>query len=291
MAEDVAAAAPAPSAAEQPTPSPAEREHASPYYTRFSLAYTLLIMLAVAGIGALVVILVRPAPSKQQAWSTFRPTGTASEIERQIATQVSGEYKATSTDRLASIYPGPLATTNVMQTGTGGQEKVQVPVTLIAVQPDVSTGKHEATDFSFFHPESTVVYEMCGFDDPANYCGIASDTGANPTQLLRREALELALYTLKYVPNTNAVVTYLPPPANPGAAATAVFFSQNDLKANLRLPLTRTLKTKGAFLGTGVPNANHVAELTKSRVYTYAYQTLPGDGTAALVLTPVNGGQ
>jgi hypothetical protein len=291
VAEDVAAAAPAHSAADQPAPSRAEKAHASAYYTRFSLAYTLLIMLGVAGIGALVVILLRPEGAKQQAWSTFRPTGSASEIERQIATQVSSEYKASATNRLASVYPGPLATTNVMQTGSGGQVKVQVPVTLIAVQPDVSTGKHAATDFSFYHPESTVVYEMCGFDDPLKYCGIASDTGADPTPLLHRETLELALYTLKYVPNTNAVVTYLPPPPNPGAAATAVFFSHNDLKANLRLPLARTLQPQGAFLGTGVPDAIHVAELTHARVYTYQYQTLPGDGTAALVLTPVNGGQ
>jgi hypothetical protein len=39
-----------------------------------------------------------------------------------------------------------------------------------------------------------------------------------------------------------------------------------------------------------VPNANHVAELTTSRVYSSNYQTLPGDGTAALVLSLATGG-
>ena len=42
---------------------------------------------------------------------------------------------------------------------------------------------------------------------------------ANRGQLLRREALELSLYTLKYVPGTNAVLTYLPPPGRPAGVA------------------------------------------------------------------------
>jgi hypothetical protein len=52
----------------------------------------------------------------------------------------------------------------------------------------------------------------------------------------------------------------------------------------------RTLKPQQTLLGTAVPNANHVAQLTAARVYSSNYQTLPGDGTAALVLSPVGGG-
>jgi len=290
VAEDVAAGSPASPATEQPAPTRAERARNSAYYHRFSFAYMLLTMLALGAVGGLVVILIRPEAAKGPAWSKFKPTGSALEIERQIATQVSSEYQASTTDRLVSVFPGPLAATRFLPTGSG-QTSVQVPITLIAVQPDVSTGKHEATDFSFFHPQSTVAYEMCGLADTLQNCGVASITSANPAALFRREALELALYTLKYVPNTNAVVTYLPPPGNPQATGRAVFLSRNDLQANLHLPLTRTLKPQQALLGAGVPNADHVAELTRSRVYTSDYQTLPGDGTAALVLTPATSGQ
>jgi hypothetical protein len=69
-----------------------------------------------------------------------------------------------------------------------------------------------------------------------------------------------------------------------------VLLSRRDVQANLRLPLVRTLKPQQTLLGTGVPDATHVAELTASRVYSSNYQTLPGDGTAALVLSPVAGG-
>jgi hypothetical protein len=285
VAEDVAAASPAPQAAEQPAATRADRARSSAYYSRFSIAQGLLVLLAIGAIGALVVILIRPEAASGPAWSTFKPTGSTNEIERQIATRVSSEYKATTAQRLVGVFPAPLSTTRFIQSGSG-QTGVQVPISLIAVQPDISTGQHEATDYTFFNPVSTVAYEMCGFGDTQQNCGVASLTGTNPTALFRREALELALYTLKYLPDTDAVLTYLPPPANQQTAATVVLLSRKDLKANLHLPLTRTLKPQQALLGTGVPDANHVAELTAARVYTTNYQTLPGDGTAALVLSP-----
>lgn len=289
MAEDVAAASPAPPAAEQQAPSRAEKARSSAYYTRFSLAHGLLILLGIGAVGALVLVLVRPEAASGPPWSRFKPTGSPGEIERQIATQVSSEYKASTAQRLVNVFPGPLSTTRFLQTGSG-QTSVQVPITLIAVQPETATGKHEATDYTFFDPSSAVAYEMCGFGDTQQNCGVAALAGTNPDALLHREALELALYTLKYVPGTNAVITYLPPPADPQATATAVLLSRRDLKANLRLPLNRTLKPQEILLGGGVPNANHVAELTSARVYSSNYQTLPGDGTAALVLSPAGGG-
>jgi hypothetical protein len=289
VAEDLAAGSSAPPAAERPAPSAVDRGQTPAYYTRFSFAYALLIILAIAGVGALVLILTHPAAKKGPAWSTFKPTGSALQIERQIATQVSSEYKASTTQRLVNVFPGPLSTTRFLQTGSG-QTSVQVPITLIAVQPDVSTGKHEATDYTFFNPTSTVAYEMCGFGATQQNCGVATELGTNPAAILHREALELALYTLKYVPDANSVITYLPPPANPQTAATAVLLARNDLRPNLHLPLARTLKPQVVFTGAAVPNANHVGELTASRVYTSDYQTLPGDGTAALVLSPTGSG-
>lgn len=291
MADDVVAgpgAAPAPAAAPAPT-TRAERAHASAYYTRFSLAYAILFMLAIAGIGALVLILVHVHTASSQRWSTFVPTGSALEMERQIATQVSSEYESSTASRLVTVFPSTLEAPQLVQSSTGQQQAVQVPISLIAVQPDVSTGQHQEGDFTFFHPERTVAYTMCGFGDTQQNCGVATATGADPAGLFHREALELALYTLKYVPGTDAVITYLPQPATPNAAATLVFISRQDLGPNLHLPLVRTLKPQKILLGSGVPDGGHVAALTRARVYTADYQTLPSDGTAALELTPATG--
>jgi hypothetical protein len=285
VAEDVAAAGPAASpAAERPAESREEKARGTAYYLRFSFAYMLLIMLAIGGVGALILILVHPSAAKAPAWSEFKPTGSPIAMQRQIATQVSGEYKSSTTDKLVNIIPGGLAATKFVQSASG-TTSVQVPITSIAVEPDVSTGRHETTDITFISPGSTVAYEMCGFGGTQQNCGVASISKADPAGLLRREALELALYTLKYVPGTNAVITYLPAPANAQIATKAVLFARKDVKANLHLPLARTLKPQQVVLGSGVPDGGHVGELTTSHVYTSDYQTLP-DGTSVLVLTP-----
>jgi len=297
VAEDVAAGSAARPAAERPASerpaserpaqSRSERAHASAYYTRFSLAYTLLIALGVLGIGALVIVLVRPGAKAGPPWSKFKPTGSPLAMERQIATQVSSEYQDSTNSRLVSVFPGPLEATQFVQ-GSSGTQSVQVPVSLVAVQADASKGKHEEGDYTFLDPHSTVGYAMCGIGDSRQNCGVLTAAGASPQGLLRREALELALYTLKYVPHTNAVIAYLPPPGNPQIAAKAVLIARKDVQPNLRLPLARTLKPQQVLLGTGIPDGGHVGELTSTRVYTSAYQTLPGNGESALVLTPAN---
>jgi hypothetical protein len=288
VADDVVAgraAGPAP-AVERAPATRAERAHASAYYTRFSLAYAILFMLAIGSIGALVLILVHLHTAKPQRWSTFVPTGSALAMKLQIATQVSSEYKQSTASRLVTVFPSALDAPQLVQSSSGQQQAVQIPISLIALRPDSSTGRHEQGDFTFYHPERTVAYSMCGFVDSQQNCGVANISGADPAELLHREALELALYTLKYVPNTDAVVTFLPPPANPSAPATAVFLSRKDLATNLHLPLVRTLRPQKILIGGGVPDGGHVAGLTRARIYTADYQTLPGNGTAALELTP-----
>ena len=288
MAEDVAAGRAARPDVEKPAASRAERAHSSAYYTRFSLAYTLLIVLAVAGVAALVLLLLHPGAPASPRWSRFVPSGASLDMERQIATKVSSEYKAAPGSLLVTVFPGPLQAPGVVQ-GTNGPQSVQVPVSLIAVQPDVSTGQHEQGDFTFYQPDSTVGYEMCGFSDTQQNCAAPSASGADPEPLLRREALELALYTLKYVPGTNAVVTYLPPTSDPQAPARAVFVTRKDVQQNLHLPLARTLAPRKILLtALVVPDRGKVAAL--SHLFTTSYQTLPSDGTAALTLTPATAG-
>lgn len=293
MAEDVAAGRAARPEVEKPAAGGAERPHSSAYLTRFTLAYTVLIVLAVAGVVALVLILVLPAAPHSPPWSKFVPTGSSIDRERQIATQVSSEYKAAPGVRLVTVFPSPLQAPGVVP-GDNGPQSVQVPVTLIAVQPDVSTGQHDQGDFTFYQPSSTVAYEMCGFSDSQQNCAATSLTGANPEQPLRREALELALYTLKYVPGTKAVLTYLPPASSAQPTTQAptrtVFVTRNDVKPNLRIPLARTLKPRKILLGAAVvmPDSGHVSALT--HIFTTSYQTLPSDGTAALTLTPATAG-
>jgi hypothetical protein len=262
----------------------AERARASAYYVRFSVAYALLTVVAVAGIAVLVVVLARPGPAREPRWSTFEPTGSPVAKMRQIATHVSSEYKLPTGRKLLTVVASPLQTTRFLQSASG-QISVEVPISTVAVEADASTGKHEEGDFTAFDGGSTVAYQMCGFGSTLQNCGIVSEVTANRGRLLRREALELSLYTLKYVPGTNAVLTYLPSPAGTQTPDTAVFVSRKDVARILDQPLTRTLTLTKQFLGGAPDEGAQVDKLTLPRLYTYDYQTLPGDGTAILVLT------
>jgi hypothetical protein len=284
VAEDVASAAELePVAAPRPA-GRADRARNSAYYFRFSLAYTLLAMIATAGVAALVVVLTRPDVVRAPQWSSFEPTGSPVAKVRQIATRVSSEYRLASGGKLVTIVPGPLQATRFLQTDSG-PVSVEVPISAVAVQADVSTGKHEEGDYTTFGADSTIAYQMCGFGSTQQNCGVASGAASTARgPLLRREALELALYTLKYVPGVDAVLTYLPPAAD-AAQPTSVLVAKKDVKENLDRPLTRTLTPKKLTIGQTPADHAEVDKLTRPRLYTYDYQTLPGDGSAILVLT------
>ncbi len=115
---------------------------------------------------------------------------------------------------------------------TGGPlELANLPVT-VAVKPTTSGGNISLLE------GNGVLYTLCGL---GKKCAISS---GKPTQvrhlLLRRESLELALYTFRYVRDVDLVVVFLPPP--PGKdASQAMLYRAKDVKGELNRPLGATL--------------------------------------------------
>src|SRR6478609_5948607 len=122
MAEDVVSAGPTADL----TAGRAERARSSGYHFRFSIVYALLAAVAAGSIAALVVVVTRPDAAKAQNWSKFEPSGSPIARTRQIATQVSGEYKLQAGHKLATVVPSPLQTTRFLQ-GDTGPVSVEVP--------------------------------------------------------------------------------------------------------------------------------------------------------------------
>jgi hypothetical protein len=113
-------------------------------------------------------------------------------------------------------------------------------------------------------------------------------------QLLRREALELALYSFRYLPDVDMVVTLLPPPPpkpNEDPATTeanaplqAVFYRPGDLRSQLLIPLGATIPAKAPKPETmGGAEGKRVDTLTLSNLF-QAFYTRTQDGGAYLVL-------
>ena len=130
----------------------------------------------------------------------------------------------------------------------------------------------------------TVQYSLCGLGDN---CAIA--TGKPSVQrgtLVRREILELALYTFKYMGGIKNVIAFMPP--TPGAPPKYVVFLQRDaLDDQLHAPLTKTLGPKTPLPSTISRNEQQTIDATtESRVYSFSLSQAQ-QGDAILVLAPL----
>ena len=103
--------------------------------------------------------------------------------------------------------------------------------------------------FKQFVPSgSTVAYVFCG---SAPRCGLASAGAQDTVPMLRRETLELALYTFKYTPSVESIVGLLPPSGN---ANYAIYLRRRNFANELSKPLDATLaRAQGAHLSAAEP--------------------------------------
>ena len=238
---------------------------------KFGLAYLGLAAVLGAAVGTFVLLAERGAPPPPPPWSAWRPTQESAILRStQIAVHVASRYRLPSGKRLVRVYVG---------NPTGN-----APIRFLAVAKNANP--KSASDFATFDGASTLMYILCG---DGKQCAI--DEG-KPTvaraSVLRREALELALYTFTYVDGVDSVVTFFPP--RPGQKPqNALFFRKDDLDDELDQPLRDTLPERqppipGKAKLTKVEQET-VDELTTARVFRYAVQSAR-DGARVLVLAP-----
>ena len=247
---------------------------------RFGLAYLLLAALLGAGVGLFVVFVSGNGKSGGQEWSAWKPTQSGVQRFDQIAKNVGHEYALPTGRQLVGV----LSTPPVVQ----GQS-TPVPLRAIAVQTGLAG--ETSNDASFYGAGDAWAYVLCGF---GTNCAIS---GGKPSveryDLLRREALELALYTFKYNHSIQSVLAYMPPAkaANASGQATPslIFLRRGDVKQALDQPLKTTLLPPKTNLKPGQMTAAErarVRSLTDSRVFNFNFQQL-ADGTAIVVLDPI----
>lgn len=259
-----------------------ERARSAAYRTRFALVYVGLAVIAGIGVGALVVLLARPAATPPARWSAWVPTGSDSAKASQIADVIAKRYRLDNGQQLAAALVGP------PQVTSGGAAGGQVPVRAIAIKPDTSKGKQEATDIAIHDAQNSLMIILCGLGQSCSIKGGKATVARHA--LLQREALELALYTFKYVGGVNAVTVFLPPRPNAAASSgTSIYLRKADLSKELQRPLARTLGPVAPRIGK-MPKFELQAlnRITRPHLYTYEYQQAQ-DGSAVLVLNPVLG--
>jgi hypothetical protein len=272
-----AQASPAGSTTSARPESRADRARRLVYRGRFAFVYLLLALVAGAAVGALAVLVVRGGPEPAPAWSEWQPEGSSERRAAQIGDRVSDLYRNSNGKALATVtYSGPPTVT--------GPDGSTFQVQAIAVQADPRGGRAEVDDIDTVNANSTVMYTLCGLGAA---CSIPEGQPSLARgQLLRREALELALYSLTYIDGIDSVLVLLPPRPD-GQAATAVFLERGDVRAELGKPLRETLPAE-LVPGIGEMSAEElraVERVTRARLYSYTYLQAQ-DGSPVMVLAP-----
>jgi hypothetical protein len=255
-----------------------ERARRSGYRRRFAVVYGTLALIGGIAIGAFIVLLGRPAAVPTASWSSWEPTGSSNARVKQIADHVAKEYRQQGQQMVVALGGPPTVT-------AGGDTTNPIPIAAIAVRPDTSTGQAEENDIKIVDASKSMQFVLCGLGD-----GCALSQGP-PTEarhtLLRRQALELALYTFKYVDGVDSVTVFLPPAPGGQSAGTAVFLERKDIGPELSKPLTQTLSPITPTPGTIKPEElQTLNRITRSRLYQFQY-TQAQDLSAVLVLDPI----
>ena len=268
MAEDLTAQEVPPALPVSTDPAPLST---SPHKPRFFFIYGLLGgALAVA--VALVVIYAGRAITPGPKWSTWHPSGGGLGAAKQIGDEVGKSYRLPNGEQLVDVI--------AKAPSVSPASNQSIPIHYVAVRGTAGQGDQIAVVSS----SNSVMYQLCGLGAS---CSIASGKASVARgTLVRREILELALYTFKYVGGINSVIALMPPPAGTQPQY-VIYLQKSDVSAELKQPLDETLGSKVPLPASIPAREVHVIDsVTEPRVYKFGFsQAQTGD--AILVLTPL----
>lgn len=200
-------------------------------------------------------------------WSSWQPTKQGDVGAEQIAKHVGPSYKLPTGDQLVLVR--------------GGKLRVD-PLPQLPVHIAVAGHGEEP------HSEvkgSTVQYQLCGLGDK---CAIDKGKPSEErTLLLWREALELALYSFRYLKGLDNVVVFLPPA--PGKdPSNVLMFRRNQLQPALERPLTATLPAPPPTVNSveESPEADVVKRMTDRNHFIYSFTQEQGLGVLMVLKPP-----
>lgn len=258
-------------------PKAPKQRRIRPYRGRFVVVYAALVLVVGAAVAGIVLALGGGGGGTARAhasprWSAWEPTVSGAEARaKEIAEHVGRAYRLPNGDQLLDVLAKRPSFSGATQT---------IPVHYVAIHGV----KGKADQITAITPDNSEMFSLCGL---GNNCAIAT---GQPTvargRLVRREALELSLYTFKYVSGVDHVITLIPP--RQGQTPTyAVYFDKTDLQQQLSEPLQRTLRGGPPAQPDAIPPAQaaEIDRLTVPHMYRFSIQPSQ-QGDLILVLAP-----
>jgi hypothetical protein len=279
----------------------------SPHAPRFRVAIVVLSGLALAAVVAAIAIGSGGRDSSStsaQQWSLWKPTDSGNQGAREIADYLAPTYRISAASQLDVITVVNLesqaaqeAAAQAQATGTTASAQSGLQV---AVRPSLSSSQVRLLG------GNTIAYNLCGIG--AKNCSIGTGKpSSDRLLLLRRQALELALYTFKYLSGTDNVLAVLPPghtqttntlskqpPTSDASSSTkpvtiAVLFQRQELAPLLDHPLDLILPEQEPPTVAEMakaPEADLVAQATARGLFSEQLQQAQ-DGSSLMVLAPL----
>ena len=220
------------------------------------------------GVPVVAGRLTAPIPtSSVRPWSTWAPSpGPTAVVTRAIAAHVAPRYLIDATGaKLLAVSNGP------PRSKRKADNRPLLAIAVRAAPFSVEAG------YRFDLSSRAWTYTLCG---RGPNCAISPGTATELRgRLVRREGLELALYTFEFAPGIDSVVVYLPPPRGTGRTSTALYFLRSQLTAQLAKPLDKTLTRATPPFSTepDPTEARNLDRLTVARLFRFNMTQVLGD--------------
>ncbi len=276
---------------EQPASEPALPRLHHPHARGFRAVLVVLTLIALAAVAVAIVVGLRgnnrDGTVAAGVWSSWAPSGTGNEGVSEIADFIAPYYRLGASQQLDVVTPIKVAQATAAGTTTGNGLTVAVNVSGSSVSSSSNLDLLNGL---------TIAYNVCGLG-PSD-CELAGTASTTRVLLLRREALELALYTLKYISGSQNVLAVLPPGHTKATSKTAaskvtvaVLFDRAELKPWLDMPLAKTLAASPPSqselpLWSQSDEAGLVDELTGHGLFSSQMEAQQ-EGGKLMVLTPL----
>lgn len=284
------------------------RRIASPHANKFVVATSALIAIAIIAV-TVAIVTARNATNggPLPAWSSWSPPDSGYQGAVDIANHLAPFYRISGTEQLDAVTVLNVANPATVENSSSGTPPNQIEVALGSNSSSSSLTSGSSNDAVQLLGGRTIAYNLCGLS-ANNSCTIGEGTPSDERLLLlRREGLELALYTFHYIKGIDNVVAVLPPsttqatatlsPTPPSETKTpassrldlALLFDRQELQTWTNQPLSNTLSA----LPPAVPQlaqwsqteeAALVDQLTARGLFNDQFENAP-DGSRLLVLT------
>jgi hypothetical protein len=223
-------------------PALAGAKRSSSYSPRFQFLTGALVAVGIAALVGIAVLIIGPSTeTPPPPWSAWKPNSSGIAGAQEIANHVAPEYRD-SGRQLVKVDANDLSFKGV-------------PLTVALRTPPEQGGNIQ------IHPEKGVLYQLCGL---TSTCAIDHGKPTNERGLLlRREALELALYSFRYLNDVKQVVVLIPP-VKGKVQTIALYFRRDQMRAQLARPLNSSLSPKPPTVDTVTlsPDASLVDQAT-----------------------------